>query len=342
MTRSNVSDAGPEPKLRLLRIVPDGIPAELKTRDHWVVYRLIPRDGRWAKVPFSPVALRPARTNDPRTWGSFELALSQYHAGRANGVGFVFSRDDPYAGVDLDGCREPASGMIAPWASRILDLLSSYAEVSPSGTGVKVIVRGRLPCTGTGRRRRVPGVAAVSGRTAEIEAYHHGRYFALTGVRLDAMPPTIEPRQAELRELWDRVFSTSAGPHNPLWAPEGLVAAPGLLDAELLDLARRSRAGDRFRQLYDVGSLDAYGGDHSRADLALCGMLAFWTNGDPARIDQLFRRSALMRPKWDERHSADGATYGEMTIVRAFGVHLHDRTEPVGGMYERGQASRDA
>jgi len=41
--------------------------------------------------------------------------------------------------------------------------------------------------------------------------------------------------------------------------------------------------------------------DHSRADLALCGMLAFWCGGDPERIDRLFRRSDLMREKWDRR-----------------------------------------
>lgn len=304
---------------RLLQVVPEGIPAELKERRQWVVYRLILRDGRWMKVPFDPRTLRPARTNDLRTWSSSRRAHAQYAADSADGVGFVFSRDDPYAGVDLDGCRDPESGMIAPWASQILDRLGSYAEVSPSGTGVKLIVRGRLPCTGTGRRRRVPGVVAVCSRTAEIEVYHHGRYFALTGVRLDALPPTIEPRQAELRELWDRFFGARPCQGGTPGSPDGLAAAPGLSDAELLDRARKARTGDRFRQLYDDGSLNAYGGDHSRADLALCGMLAFWANSDPARTDHLFRRSALMRPKWDEQHGADGATYGEMTIRRALG-----------------------
>lgn len=304
---------------RLLHIVPEGIPAELKERRQWVVYRLILRDGRWTKVPFDPGTLRPARTNDLRTWSSFRRALAQYAAGGADGVGFVFSRDDPYAGVDLDGCRDPASGGIVPWASDILAQLHSYAEVSPSSTGVKVIVRGSLPCTGTGRRRRLQDVSAQAGRPAEIEAYHHGRYFALTGVRLDAMPPAIEPRQAELRELWDRFFGAKPCQRDTPGSLDGLAAAPGLPDAELLDLARQARTGDRFSQLYDEGSLDAYGGDHSRADLALCGMLAFWTNGDPVRIDHLFRQSALMRPKWDEQHAADGATYGAMTVARALG-----------------------
>jgi hypothetical protein len=51
-------------------------------------------------------------------------------------------------------------------------------------------------------------VPALNGRTAEIEVYHHGRYFDLTGVRLDGMPAIIESRQAELHELWERHFGT--------------------------------------------------------------------------------------------------------------------------------------
>lgn len=323
MMRRRTNDAVHVLRPRLLRVVPGGIPAELKTRNQWVVYRLILRDGRWTKVPFNPVTLRSARTNDPGTWSSFERALAQYSAGRADGVGFVFSRSDPYAGVDLDGCRDPVGGDIQPWASDILAQLRSYAEVSPSGTGVKVIVRGSLPCAGTGRRRLLHDVPAQDDRAAEIEAYHDGRYFALTGVPVDGMPPTIEQRQAELHELWNRFFITPADQRGAPKTAEGLGAASLLSDRELLDLARQSRTGDRFRQRYDAGSLDAYDGDHSRADLALCSMLAFWTNGDPARIDRLFRNSSLMRPKWDERHAADGATYGEMTIARALDRHAN-------------------
>ena len=139
----------------VLLLVRDGIPAVLKVRPQWVVWRLVLRDGRWTKVPFDAVGMRPARTNDPRTWRAFELALRRYEGGDADGVGFVFSKDDPYAGVDLDGCRDPSSGSIAPWAASIVGQLNSYAEVSPSGTGVKVVVRGSLPCAGTGRRRQL-------------------------------------------------------------------------------------------------------------------------------------------------------------------------------------------
>ena len=40
-------------------------------------------------------------------------------------------------GVDLDSCRDPASGILLAWAQNFVDQLAIYTEVSPSGTGVK-------------------------------------------------------------------------------------------------------------------------------------------------------------------------------------------------------------
>jgi primase-polymerase (primpol)-like protein len=51
--------------------------------------------------------------------------------------------------------------------------------------------------------------------------------------------------------------------------------------------------------------------------MALCCLLAFWTGGNRAQIDRLFRQSGLMREKWDDVHYADGRTYGEKTVERA-------------------------
>jgi primase-polymerase (primpol)-like protein len=74
--------------------------------------------------------------------------------------------------------------------------------------------------------------------------------------------------------------------------------------------------GDRFTRLW-AGNLSDYGDDHSRADAALCCMLPFWSGGDSDRIDRLFRRSGLMRDKWDRR--AGKTTYGALTIRGAVG-----------------------
>jgi putative DNA primase/helicase len=86
-------------------------------------------------------------------------------------------------------------------------------------------------------------------------------------------------------------------------------------DADLIEKALAAANGAKFRALFDRGDLAAYNGDSSAADMALANLLAFWTRKDAERMDRLFRRSALFRPKWDERRGA--TTYGERTIAEA-------------------------
>jgi primase-polymerase (primpol)-like protein len=70
--------------------------------------------------------------------------------------------------------------------------------------------------------------------------------------------------------------------------------------------------GDKFRDLWE-GQWEPYSYEsQSEADLALCRMLAYWTDGNEQQMDRLFRRSCLMRPKWDEWRGAE--TYGERTL----------------------------
>ena len=81
-------------------------------------------------------------------------------------------------------------------------------------------------------------------------------------------------------------------------------------DAVLLDRARDARNGARFTRLWN-GDWSGYA-SQSEADSALCFMLAFWTGRDAGRIDRLFRRSGLMRDKWEKRDD-----YREKTIENA-------------------------
>ena len=90
------------------------------------------------------------------------------------GIGFVFTPEDDLCGVDLDGCLDPETGEIEPWAWEIIEELDSYTEISPSGTGVHILVRGELP---EGRNRK--------GR---FETYDRGRYFTVTGKHLAGTP----------------------------------------------------------------------------------------------------------------------------------------------------------
>jgi hypothetical protein len=278
------------------------IPAELKARRQWVGWKEELRNGKPTKPPYSAVTGGLASHSSPATWASFDevAAFEQRHAA-IDGVGFVFTGDDEYAGVDLDKCRDPATGEIAAWGQAIIDRLNSYTETSPTGTGVHIIVCGR-----------VPGGVKRGG----VEIYDRQRYFTVTGQHLVGTPMTIERRYAELTEL----YQETTPPKEPTGRSQsnGVLPAVNIDDATLLDKARRSDKALRFTGLYDRGDWSSLGYEsQSSADLALCSDLVFWTNRDPARTDALFRSSALMRPKWNEIHYGDGRTYGHATIEKA-------------------------
>ena len=136
------------------------IPEELRQRPQWVVHK--------KKVPYTPSTNKRALTTDLMTWSSFEEAMAAYRAGGCDGIGFVFCSADPFTGIDLDKCRNPETGELTPDACDILDdFKGAYTEVSPSGEGIHIIVRGKLP--EKGKRREW------------IEAYTQDRYFTITG-----------------------------------------------------------------------------------------------------------------------------------------------------------------
>ncbi len=149
-----------------LRVAPDHIPAELRARPQWVLWKLERRSGKLTKIPYTPGTGGRASATDLTTWGAFEDALEELDRGTYDGVGFVFSSGDPYVGVDLDACVDPETGEISPWAVRIIEELDSYTELSPSGTGVHIIARGKL---------------RDGGRRGPIEMYSRDRYFTMTG-----------------------------------------------------------------------------------------------------------------------------------------------------------------
>ncbi len=295
----------------------DTIPRPLQDIPHWVVGRLVKvmvvvkgkEEERFKKVPYQArLHTQKADPTKPKTWSSFEEALQAYHKHKFNGIGFVFSKDDPFAGVDLDKCRNTASGELESWAQQIMEYLNSYTEVSPSGTGVHVLVQGTLP---PGRRKK-----------GQVEMYDQVRFFCMTGDHLTSTPTTIELRQAELEGLHAQVFGCakkSDSSHGPTPHPNKT-----LDDKEVMAKVKGTKKGEALWS----GDFSQFP-SQSEADMALCGQLARLTNGDAQQIDQLFRQSALMRPKWDERHDADGHTYGAMTIANAVeGLAHHDNTNP--------------
>lgn len=288
----------------------ESIPSELKILPQWVVWRLEQRDGKPTKVPYNPTnPKQKAKADVPDTWGNFEKAVQVSKSDDFNGVGYEFSKSCPYMGVDLDHCRNPVTGEIEAWAWEIILKLNSYTEVSPSGEGVHILLKGKLP----------PG----GRRKGKLEMYDSGRYFTMTGHHLEGTPTTIEPRQAELEALHAETFGKASGGEsqqgNGQSTESGKRTKSQLSDDELIDKILKSKVGNKFADLMrgDIHYLrQRYGyASGSETDLALMFILAFWTGKDAEQMDRIFRRFGLMRPKWDE-YRGDG-TYGELTIGKA-------------------------
>src|SRR5664280_2818775 len=113
------------------------LPLLIHARASWCGWRYEARDGKQTKVPIDPHTGRRAKTNDSTTWSDNETALAAVEKYGLEGVGYVFSEDDPFRGIDIDNCRNPETGSIAPWAQEMTASLTTYTEVSPSGTGLK-------------------------------------------------------------------------------------------------------------------------------------------------------------------------------------------------------------
>jgi hypothetical protein len=161
--------------------------AELATPHAWVCWRVVQRQGKPTKPPYTPAG-SPASSTDPRTWSSFdECFTAAFVAGRHHGIGRVLTGADGLVGIDLD-VAFASDGAVAPWANQIVQSVPTYWERSPSGTGLHGWGRSTWPTAGN-----------KSGR---IEVYRKGRFLSVTGNHLDGTPDTIE--HVDLAHLQDR------------------------------------------------------------------------------------------------------------------------------------------
>ena len=195
------------------------IPAELRERDQWVVWKAERRSGKWTKVPYRAADARTkAKCDDPRTWGTFEQAIAW--AAEVQGVGYMFSAEDPFTGVDLDGCIDVQTGELHPAACEVLEQLGGYQERSPSDTGLHAIVRGKL----IGDRNRT----SETPWGGVFEVYDQRRFFTVTGNGEGA----IVERQAQLDKLVARMFGEASqnGAARSTGSRDGGVDTQAILD----------------------------------------------------------------------------------------------------------------
>lgn len=279
------------------------IPQTLTSLRHWVMWRFdwVERKeegkGEWAKVPYQPDG-RHARSNDAGTWNLFADCLRAFETmrGKFDGIGFMFSDDSPFMGVDLDNCVTHDEDMgefrLSVFAARVVEKLGSYSEFSPSKTGIHVI----------GEAGQVKALKTKL-KNDEIEMYSFGRYFTFTGLSWHENPLPIREFNTEILEISAAIKK----------AQDGRVELNGVG----LDLDKRLKwalSSERISKLFN-GDTSAYGDDDSRADLGLCSMLVYYCDGNIEILDKMFRKSRLYRLKWDEKRGDQ--TYGEMTLLKA-------------------------
>ena len=292
---------------------------------------------RWVchkdKIPKNPVTGNNAMANEEDTWGTYDEALSGLKRFNFSGIGFQFGlhlndndalENERVTGIDLDHVIHE-DGTLEPFASEIITLMNSYTEISPSGNGIHILCKGKMPNIGRKKYVNIPN----NPTKFIIEIYNHSHYFTVTGNPY-GQPKPIASRTQELKTLYEKFFVEHKNENTLAPAKEKPVSvsrsqpfhnsnpqsdffsSEDLSDNELLERIFDSRNGYDIRSLFS-GNTSSYA-SHSEADIALVSHLAYWTNGDASRIDALFRQSGLMRDKWNERHGAQ--TYGEMTISK--------------------------
>jgi len=215
-------------KARLRRNVPD----YLRSGFSWLCFEFqtAPNRDRVRKVPIDPETGQYASYKDPAAWGTLEEAIAGCARFHADGVGYAFMHYANIVGLDLDNCRNPATGEIDQWARDIIREANSYSEVTPSGTGVRVFIDGKWRHP----EHRTKGLGSAGKGGLEI---YSEWFFAITGHHLRGTPREIERRSDVIERLHSRFF----GLPKPSGAPTIRTAAAGTNDdAALIEKARRA------------------------------------------------------------------------------------------------------
>lgn len=292
------------------------MPTELKERSQWLCWRHATLDGRPTKEPVSAwYTGRRCNDKDPAKWASWDHAhgISQAHPHLA-GIGYAFAESDPFTGLDYDDCRNPETGEVHPAVlAELVELSPCYAEVSPSRTGIKAIVRGKKPGSNCGTKTTPWG--------GGFEVYDKERYFTITGEVLEGFEEIGESSQKAIEAIYERRFPAT----EPMKHPTPIAPKRGILsDEQVIKKARASKNGAAFSRLFDHGDASAHG-SRSEADFALMQKhLCFFCRKDTEQMARIFRRSALYRPEKEQR----SVGYVERTAanaVRLYKGKVYDR-----------------
>ena len=300
--------AGEADSQRSTRVRLEQTPEAMREPRQWADWGEIDADGEVSKRPINPRTGRNASSTDPSTWGTLEEALAGVERFGLVGIGFVMTSADGLVGIDLDHCIN-GDGEIADWAAKIVRDCASYTERSPSGTGLRIFVRGTWPTDGN--------------HSGNLEVYEAKHFLSFTGSRLEDSPTTVNEAQEALDRLWEDL---STGDPSKTVEVGDLILDPAaepprLKHVHLLETVPRYRSTwSQTRR--DLSSL-------SESDLALANFTVQdgWTNQEIANTLIAFRREHGDR---DDLQKALRADYVGRTIGAARGGYLRRGPELLG------------
>ena len=170
----------------------ENLPPELLELHQWILWFEERRGDKLDKIPSAPWKTghwKQASATDPQNWTDFDTAIEWAKKRDGYGVGFCFRPEGGIVGIDLDGCIDE-TGNVSKKAQRIIERANSYTELSPSGRGIHIIVKGILP-------------AAIT-KNDGVEAYDRDRFFTVSGRRLISAPCAVNEAQDLLDELYEK------------------------------------------------------------------------------------------------------------------------------------------
>lgn len=266
------------------------VPVELTFYPQWVCWRLERIDGKETKIPYNPRTGFKASTIDPSTWTDYQTAVAAASNGAGySGIGFVLTRNDPFTVVDLDGPKgNPA---IVERQTRIAQAFDTYSEISPSGEGLHLWLKGFVF---NGRKRD------------KVEIYSSERYITVTGNTFNNKP--IEDRQALAQMLWEELGDNAGGNNIDLKT----VSQPEKYTDEIIyNTASMADNGSKFLDLWQ-GYWSKHYTSQSEADFALINILGFYSR-NVTQIRRMFLASSL-----GQRDKAKRKAYVDTMIKRSF------------------------
>lgn len=263
------------------------IPQELQALPQWVCWKYEDIGAaKPTKIPYHPKGFK-ASHSDANTWSTFSDVVNAVSYRLYDGIGFVFSENDPYAFIDLD---EAGSDWLATERQlKIFKEFDSYSEQSPSGQGLHIIIKGKIP---NGRKR------------SKIEIYSSLRYATFTGQVFNKKP--IEERQELLNVLWEQMGASI--PNTMMFTGD---EKETLSDKEVIEQAKEAKNADKFIKLLEGEWRDIYN-SQSEADLAFIDIIAFYSR-NRSQIKRIFRASSL-----GQREKAEREDYVNWMINKSF------------------------